>query len=101
MRSYHIVALTQSIESLLNDMQKMHMHIALVQNEYGDVIGMVTMEDIIEELIGDVQDEGDQEIQPYTLLGDGTWSVHGQASIADLNEMLPEPIIEDSRYATL
>jgi CBS domain containing-hemolysin-like protein len=101
MRSYHIVALTQSIESLLNDMQRMHMHIALVQNEYGDVIGMVTMEDIIEELIGDVQDEGDQEIQPYTLLEDGTWSVHGQASIADLNEMLPEPIIEDSRYATL
>lgn len=72
MRPYHVVPLTQPIESLLHDMQAMHIHFALVQNEYGEIVGMVTMEDIIEELIGEVQDESDQEIQPYTILEDGS-----------------------------
>jgi putative hemolysin len=50
-RPYHVVPMTQTIESLLHDMQTMHSHIALVQSEYGEIIGMVTMEDIVEELI--------------------------------------------------
>lgn len=100
-RPYHVVPLTQSIESLLHDMQTMHMHIALVQNEFGEIIGMVTMEDIVEELIWDVQDETDTESQPYTILEDGTWIVQWQAAISTINEILPEPLTESDAYTTL
>ncbi len=100
-RPYHVVPLTQSIESLLHDMQTMHMHIALVQNEFWEIIGMVTMEDIVEELIWDVQDENDTESQPYNILEDGTWIVQWQASISTINEILPEPLVESDAYTTL
>ncbi len=100
-RPYHVVPLTQSIESLLHDMQTMHSHIALVQNEFGEIIGMVTMEDIVEELIWDVQDENDTEQQPYTILEDGTWVIQWQVSISTINEILPEPLEESDAYTTL
>jgi CBS domain containing-hemolysin-like protein len=100
-RPYHVVPLSQSIESLLHDMQTMHSHIALVQNEFGEIIGMVTMEDIVEELIWDVQDENDTEQQPYTILEDGTWVIQWQVSISTINEILPEPLEESDAYTTL
>jgi CBS domain containing-hemolysin-like protein len=79
----------------------MHSHIALVQNEFGEIIGMVTMEDIVEELIWDVQDENDTEQQPYTILEDGTWVIQWQVSISTINEILPEPLEESDAYTTL
>ncbi len=101
LRPYHVVPLTQSIESLLHDMQTMHTHIALVQSEFGEIIGMVTMEDIVEELIGDVQDETDAESQPYTLLEDWTRRAQGNAPISMINEILPEALPESDAYTTL
>lgn len=62
---------------------------------------MVTMEDIVEELIGDVQDETDAESQPYTLLEDGTRRAQGNASISMINEILPETLPESDAYTTL
>ena len=100
-RPYHAVPLIQSIESLLHDMQMMHNHIALVQNEYWEIIGIVSMEDIIEELIGDVQDETDTEQQPYTILDDGTWMMQWQVAISDIIDILPAELPEDDAYTTL
>jgi CBS domain containing-hemolysin-like protein len=100
-RPYHAVPLSQSIESLLHDMQTMHTHIALVQSEHWDIMGMVTMEDIVEELIGDVQDETDTESQPYTLLEDGTWMIQWQAALSMVNDIIPEPLEESDAYTTL
>lgn len=101
LRPYHVVPLGQTIESLLQDMQTMHTHIAMVQNEFGEIIGMVTMEDIIEELIGDVQDETDSEHQPYSILENGTWMIQWHAAIDVLNDILPESIPEGEWYTTL
>lgn len=101
LRPYYVVPLVQSIESLLHDMQRMHNHIAVVQNEYGEMIGIVSMEDIIEELIGDVQDETDAEQQPYTVLDDGTRVVQGDTTVSLLQDVLPEPLPENDAYATL
>ncbi|HMQ11265.1 MAG TPA: hemolysin family protein [Oligoflexia bacterium] len=89
-----------SIDKLLIDMQKQGINLAMVVDEYGGVIGMITMEDILEEIIGDIEDEHD-ESQNYVFdIGSDSLLVSARISIEELNQLLSTPIPE-GEYETL
>jgi CBS domain containing-hemolysin-like protein len=97
----HIVPETKSIGQLLNEFQIKRRQIALVVNEYGGTEGIITMEDILEELVGEIQDEYDNEIPFVEQTGENTYDVLASASLDDINELLPHPIKKDKQYETL
>ena len=96
-----IVPLTQKIELLLKEFQQKHTQIAIVKNEHGETAGIVTMEDIIEELIGDIQDEHDDEVNLVIEKKPGVYIINTDASISDINDILPHEIPESDRYDTV
>ncbi|MCL2295898.1 MAG: hemolysin family protein [Methanomassiliicoccaceae archaeon] len=73
-----------SIATLLNDMQKAHTHMAIVLDNFGRTLGLVTMEDILEELVGDIWDESDEAGYPIHEEKDGSFTVPGEANIFDV-----------------
>ena len=92
---------TKRIGQLLKEFQVKHQQIAMVLNEYGGVEGVITMEDILEELVGEIQDEYDNEIPFVEQTGENTYSVIATAAISDINDELPHPIDRDKQYDTL
>lgn len=93
---------TKRIGQLLKEFQMKHQQIGIVLNEYGGVEGVITMEDILEELVGEIQDEYDNEIPFVEQTGDKTYTVLATASISDINDFLPHPIDDkDKQYDTL
>ena len=83
-----VVPSTQ-VDALLKLLQRTKNHMAVVMDEYGGVTGIVTMEDILEELVGDIWDEHDQVVEDIVALGEGEWRVAGGASLDDLREVAP------------
>ena len=69
-------------------MQREKFHLALVYDEHGSVTGIVSLEDLLEELVGEIADEYDREEPEVLELGDGVYRVSGKASIDDVNELL-------------
>src|SRR5665811_43131 len=77
----------RSIDDLLHKLQGRRVHLAIVLDEYGGTAGMVTIEDLLEEIVGDIQDEYDTE-EPMTVrLSDDEARVDGRASVDDLAEL--------------
>lgn len=74
---------------LLKLLQKTKNHMAVVVDEYGGVVGIVTMEDILEELVGDIWDEHDEVVEDIVTLPEGGWRVSGGASLEDVRELMP------------
>ena len=91
---------TKKISNLLRDMQKKRIHMALVIDEYGGVSGLVTMEDLLEEIVGEIRDEYDIE-SPVIQLSNGTFLVDASISIRDLKEDYAIEIPESPEYETL
>jgi putative hemolysin len=91
---------TMKISNLLKEMQKKRVHMALVIDEYGGVSGLVTMEDLLEEIVGEIRDEYDIE-SPVVQLSDGTFLVDASISIRDLKEDHQIEIPESTDYETL
>lgn len=77
---------TVSLDVLFKDMQTDHNHLAVVVNEYGETSGIVTMEDILEEIVGEIWDERDEEIDEFKKIGDNTFKVLCTASLEDFRE---------------
>ncbi len=73
---------------LLENMRREHIHIAIIVDEYGGVAGLVTMEDILEQIVGEIQDEYDEEAPEIQKLDDGSYMVQGIMSLEDLNDAL-------------
>jgi len=85
--SHIVVPVTQSITKLFRIFQKRRQHIAMVVDERGHTIGLVTMEDILEEIVGDIVDESDQEEFSVHKVGKNEWIADGDATIGEINEV--------------
>ena len=87
-REAYFVPETKRLDDLLHELQQQRVHMAIVVDEYGGVAGLVTIEDVVEEIIGDIQDEYDREEVLYEKLSDNEYIVDAKLSIDDLNELL-------------
>jgi CBS domain containing-hemolysin-like protein len=93
---------TKMINDLMLEFQEKKMHIAIVVDEYGGTAGLITLEDIIEEIIGEIRDEYDKEESPVVKQGTNTYLVLGKLSVDELNELLNIEIKpENEEYETL
>jgi putative hemolysin len=76
------------VSRLMREMQEGKFHVAMVADEYGDVVGLITLEDCLEELVGEILDEYDREESMFERLPNGDYLVAGRAPIHELNELL-------------
>ena len=83
------------ISQLLRTLREQHHHLAVVVDEYGGTEGIITLEDILEELVGEIWDEHDEVTEDFRKQSDGSWLVSGSASVDDLYEELDLPEDED------
>ena len=91
---------TMKISSLMREMQKKRQHMAIVIDEYGAVTGLVTIEDLIEEIVGEIRDEFDTE-SPVQNLSNGVMLIDASLAIRDLNEDYGFDIQESNEYDTI
>lgn len=91
----------KKIGSLLKEFQQKHIHMAVIVNEFGSVEGIVTMEDIIEEIVGEIQDEYDQEAPIVEKIDELTYKVFATAPINDINDFIPYEFPIDENNDTL
>ena len=88
-RQAYYISATMKVDDLIKKMQKDKSHMAIISGEYGDTLGLVTMEDALEELVGDIYDEYDEtEDFEFVELEDGTYEVSGEMTVPDLFEVL-------------
>jgi putative hemolysin len=97
----HLVPETKKVGELLKELQKRRSHIAVVVDEHGSVSGLVTLEDLIEEIVGEIQDEYDWEERPVERMRDGSMVVEGTVSAADLRENYEMPLPESGEFETI
>lgn len=86
---------TKLADDLLREMQTDHVHMALAVDEYGGIAGLVTLEDLIEEVVGEVADEHDHAEPEPEEVGEGTWRVPARMSLDDLAALLGTPVADD------
>ena len=90
LRPGYFVPETKRISTLLKDFQNKRVHMAIVVDEYGGTSGLITLEDIIEEIVGEINDEFDEEEIPYEKLDDKTYLFEGKISLNDLCKVIEE-----------
>lgn len=103
MRAPYYTPETKHIDALFREMQKAHEALAIVIDEYGGVAGLVTLEDLIEEIVGNIQDEYDEELPEIIAQQDGTYTIDGRADLGQLERHVEGFYIEDeeSDYDTV
>ncbi len=88
MRPATYVPETKRIDDLLREMQKARVQLVVVVDEYGAAVGIVTVEDIVEEVVGEIRDEHDRALDTVERLPDGSYRVAGRVNIDEVNEAL-------------
>jgi putative hemolysin len=89
------VTKTMKISSLLKTLQKKQSHLAVLVDEFGGTLGIATIEDILEELVGEIWDEHDKVVEPFRRNADGSLSVLGSVKFQDMLEYMDENSQED------
>ena len=87
-RAPYFVPENKKLDDLLNEFKKMKMHLAIVVDEYGGTSGLISLEDIIEEIVGEIDDETDIEVKGVKAQPDGSFIIDGSVTIRDLNRSL-------------
>lgn len=100
LKSPFFIPETLKISNLLREMQRKRMHMAIVIDEYGAVSGIVTLEDLIEEIVGEIRDEYDTE-SPVIRLSDGSYVIDASINVSDLNDDYGIEIPTSDEYDTL
>ena len=100
MREPHFVPESKDIDELFKEMQINKVHIAIVIDEYGGTAGLITMEDILEELVGNIFDEYDDEETEIRKIDDNTYMIEGSATLYEINRLFNVEIPEGD-YETL
>src|SRR5690606_37636651 len=100
-RKPYFIPETKKINDLMAEFQQKRIQLAIVLDEFGGTAGMVTLEDIVEELVGEIQDEYDEEIPVVEQLSDTEYMVDASANVHDVNELLPKSLPESSDYDTV
>lgn len=101
MRSAYFIPESKKINELLTEMRKRKVHISIVLDEYGGTAGLITIEDLLEEIVGDIQDEYDLEPKQIEYLNEHELLLDARINIDELNEILPEPILDEENYETI
>jgi putative hemolysin len=99
-RKAYFIPESKKVDELLREFKKDKIHMAIVVDEYGGTAGLVTLEDILEEIVGEIQDEYDKEVPPIRKLDQNTYRVDAKVSIEDLNETL-DTTIEEKGFETV
>ena len=100
LRPVQYVYNSTKLNRVLKDFQTKKIHIGLVIDEYGGTEGIISMEDILEELVGEIQDDYDDETAPVVKNDDGSFTISGIAPLHDVNNFLPVPFPENRQYNT-
>lgn len=100
-RPAYMVPESKKISVLLRELQKNRQHMAIVIDEFGGTEGIITIEDIIEEIVGEIRDEYDEEHSDIITASDGSVQVNGGISIHDFNERFKTELPEDNDYDTI
>ncbi len=87
-RKAYFIPESKRIDSLLREFKRKHLHIAIAIDEYGGMSGIVCMEDIIEEIVGDIQDEFDNENDDISSVGENIWLCEARVDLDDVNETI-------------
>lgn len=99
-RPAHFVPATMTVQQFVRDAQRHRTHLAIVVDEYGGTAGIVTLEDAMEQVVGDIMDEGEQEEPGFTRMEEGVYVLEGDFSLDDLNELLGT-VLHDDQHETV
>jgi putative hemolysin len=101
LRPVHYVPDTARLEPVLRQMQSMHVHLAIVVDEFGGVEGIVTLEDLLEQIVGEIRDEHDTETESIHEMAPGLFSLAGNLAVRDFNRAFEIKIPETREYTTV
>jgi Mg2+/Co2+ transporter CorC len=100
MRDVHVVPGSREVEEVLSDFKRRKEHLAVVLDEFGGTAGIVTMEDLLEEIVGEILDEYDEPEQRATVSSSGESTIPGDTHIAEVNENFALNVPDDD-YTTI
>jgi CBS domain containing-hemolysin-like protein len=100
-RELKMVPETMPLDTLLTFFLRERAHLAMVVDEFGNPSGLVFLDNVIEELVGDIQDEFDNESSPFTPISDGEFVVEGSISLNELEDHVPELDLQGGEVTTI